>query len=332
MTELPAPFGLILPGIDVRQHVEMAKYADRIGVDSLWVLETRLVADAIGPMAVYAAATERIRIGSAVLPLWTRNPALLASTFATLDLLAPGRIVLGLGAWWEPLATRVGVKRQKAVGATREVIESVRQLLSMKEEVSYKGDYVQMERLYLDHGGTQPHDVKIYIGAVGPQMLRLAGRIADGVILNSNHTVAAIKKAVEHVRLGAESAGRSLDQIELLKNLPVKLGRDKKMLLQEVKPRLALYLAQQPHIQGPTEADPELVQRLKAIISWPATQEQAIEGARLIPDELVESLGCYGDEDNVRSRLREFKVAGITAPMVPEATKDKVDFLAKGGW
>ena len=332
MTELPTPFGLILPGIDVRQHVEMAKYADRKGVDSLWVLETRLVADAIGPMAVYAAATERIRIGSAVLPLWTRNPALLASTFATLDLLAPGRVVLGLGAWWEPLATRVGVKRQKAVGATREVIESVRHLWALKEEVSYNGDYVQMDRLYLDHGGTRPHDIKIHIGAVGPQMLRLAGRIADGVILNSNHTVAAVRKAIEHVRQGAESAGRSLDQIELLKNLPVKVGRNKKGLLQEVKPRLALYLAQQPHIEGPTEADPELVQRIKAVISWPATQEQAIEGAKLIPDELAESLGCYGDEDDVRARLREFKDAGITAPMVPEATKEKVDSLAQGGW
>ena len=332
MAQPSAPFGLTLSPIDVRQNVELAKHADRKGADSLWVIETRLVSDAIGPMAVYAAATERARVGSAVLPLWTRNPALIASTFATLDLLAPGRIVLGLGAWWEPLATRVGVKRQKSVRAMREVIESVRLLLSMKEEVNYDGDYVHMEKLYLDHGGTRPHDVKIYIGAVGPQMLRLAGRIADGVLLNNNHTVGATQSAVDLVKQGAESAGRSLDQIERLKLLPVIVNRDKKRLLQEFKPRLALYLAQQPHIEGPTEADPELVQRIKAVISWPATQEQALEGAKLIPDQLAESLGCFGDDENVRSRLREYMDAGVTAPIASQATKETVDFLAEGGW
>ena len=87
-------FGLMLQGTNVRRDVELAKYADKQGADSVWVLETRLVSDAIGPMAVYAAATTHVRVGSAVLPLWTRNPALLASTFATLDLLAPGRIVI----------------------------------------------------------------------------------------------------------------------------------------------------------------------------------------------------------------------------------------------
>ena len=332
MAESTARFGLMLPGTNVRQDVEIAKYAERAGGDSLWVLETRLVADAVGPMAVYAAATERIRIGSAVLPLWTRNPALLASTFATLDLLAPGRMVMGLGAWWEPLATRVGVDRRKSVGAMTEVIESVRRLLSMKDEVTYEGEYVHMEHLYLDHGGSRPHDVKVYIGAVGPQMLHLAGRIADGVILNSNHTVDSVRKAVEQVRRGAESVGRSLDQIERMKILPVKVDRDKKALVDAAKARLALYLAQQPHIEGPSQADPELVQRVKSVISWPATEEQAIEGAKLIPDELAESLGCYGDEDNVRARLREYREAGVTAPIVPEATRETVDFLAKGGW
>ena len=91
-------------------------------------------------------------------------------------------------------------------------------------------------------------------------------------------------------------------------------------------------MAQKPHIEGPTEADPELAQRIMAIISWPATQEQAVQGAKLIPDELPESLGCYGDEDTVRARLREYRDAGVTVPIVPEATRDTVDFLAQGGW
>ena len=325
-------FGLMLQGTNVRRDVELAKYADKQGAHSVWVLETRLVSDAIGPMAVYAAATTHVRVGSAVLPLWTRNPALLASTFATLDLLAPGRIVMGLGAWWEPLATRVGVKRRQSVTAMREVIESVQLLLSLDGEVNYKGQYVNMQELYLDHGGTTPHQVPSYIGAVGANMLQLAGRIADGAIINSNHTSSAVRRAVEHISIGADSAGRSLNTIDRMKILPVKVSRDKKSTLKSMKPRLALYLAQQPHIEEPSETDPELVKRINQIIHWPASQDEALKGASFISDDLVDSLGCYGDEDEVNAKLHEFRMASMTAPIVPEATPETIDSLSKGGW
>ena len=77
-------------------------------------------------MAAFAAVTERIKVGAGVVNNWTRNPALLASTFSTLDDLAPGRIILGLGAWWEPLASKVGVDRRKPLPAMRETVAAVR--------------------------------------------------------------------------------------------------------------------------------------------------------------------------------------------------------------
>ena len=98
MADKAKRFGITLYGGDLRANVEMARYADRKGVDSIWVIETRLTADAIGPMALYASATDRIRVGSAVIPIWTRNPALIAQTFATLDLLAPGSDSPGPGS------------------------------------------------------------------------------------------------------------------------------------------------------------------------------------------------------------------------------------------
>ena len=238
--------------------------------------------------------------------------------------------LLGLGGWWEPLASRTGAVRKKPLRAMREVVESVRSLLAMNEPVTYQGEYVHMDRLYLDHGGTSPHDVKIYIGAVGPQMLRLAGRIADGVVLNSNHTVDAVRRAVEEIKKGAELAGRSLDDVDRVKPTPVVLTRNKKQALRDAKPRLAQYLAQQPHIEGPTEVDPELARRVKQRIPWPATEGQVMEGARLIPDELVESLGCYGDEDEVRARVREFTDAGVKSLTVSQPSKEIIDFMAAG--
>lgn len=330
MTASQDRFGITLPGTNVRENIEVAQYADSKGVDSIWVIETRLTTDAIGPMAVYASATDRVRLGSGVIPLWTRNPALIAQSFATLDLLAPGRVILGLGAWWEPLATRTGVNRQKLIRAMREVVESVRMLLSMEEHVTYHGEYVYMEDLYLDHGRTQAHDVKVYIAAVGPQMLRLGGRIADGVVLNSFHTVGAVERAVGEIKKGAESAGRSLDEVERVILLTVRVTDDKKQALLEDKPGLAQYLAQQPHIEGPTEVDPELTQRVKALIPWPANEQQYMEGAKLIPDDLVESLGCYGDEDEVRAQIRAYLKAGATMPIASDGSKENIDFLARG--
>lgn len=330
MAELPSRFGLMLPGTDIRGSLELARHADRIGVDSLWVYETRLATDAIVPLGIYASVTERARLGTGIIPMWTRNPALIAQTFATLDLIAPGRVILGLGAWWEPLATRVGVKRESPVKAMQEVVEAVRLLLSLKEHVTYHGEYVHLDDVYLDHGGTTPHDVKIYIAAVGPQMLRLAGRIADGVVLNFQHTVGAIRQAVEAVKEGAESAGRSLEDVDRAQLQTVRVGRDKKRALEEGKPFLAQYIAQQPHIEGGTEMDPELARRIKEIIPWPATPQQVMEGAKLITDELIESVGCYGDADEVRSRLKEYKDAGVTMPIVSIGSRGDVDALAAG--
>ena len=89
--------------------IELARRAEARGFDAVWQADSRLVRDAVVPMAAFAAATERIRVGSGVIDIWTRNAARLASTFSTLDDLAPGRILCGLGAWWDPLATKVGI-------------------------------------------------------------------------------------------------------------------------------------------------------------------------------------------------------------------------------
>src|SRR5207249_11881342 len=105
--------------------------------------------------------------------------------FSTLDDLAPGRAMCGLGVWWEPLATKVGVNRRKPLQAMRETVEVVRRLLAM-EKVTFKGEFVSVEDIEIDivHGDRSPKDVPIYIGATGMKMMELSGEIADGVLLN----------------------------------------------------------------------------------------------------------------------------------------------------
>ena len=329
MKDIAKRFGIKLAGKGIRESIALAQYADDRGVDSIWVAEGRLATDAIVPVSVYAHATRRIRVGPGVIPIWTRNPALIAQTFATLDFLAPGRITLGLGAWWEPLASRVGVDMgKKVVRAVREYVESIRLLLSL-EEVTYHGEYVHLDGVSLDHGESEPHDVKIYLAAVGPQMLRLTGRIADGVVLNSAHTTEATRREVEEITKGAESVGRTLDDVDIVQPCTVRLTQNKKEALQLDKPMVAQFVAQQPHVAGPAGIDPDLVQRLRSVITWPSTPEQIREGAQLIPDRVVESLGCYGDEDEVRERLRAFEEAGVNC-LFPAASEEIIDFMGAG--
>ena len=116
---------------DLRDGLEYARYAETHGFEAVWQAESRLVRDAIVPMAAYAAVTERIKVGSGVINNWTRNIGLLAATFLTLDDLAPNRIICGIGAWWDPLASNVGIKRRKQLTAMRETVEVMRRLLNM---------------------------------------------------------------------------------------------------------------------------------------------------------------------------------------------------------
>src|SRR5579863_8539814 len=96
----------------IREGMSYSQFAEARGFEAVWQAESRLVREATVPMAAYAAVTSRIGIGSGVVNTWTRNVGLLAATFSTLDDLAPGRIRLGIGAWWEPLARKVGVRRR----------------------------------------------------------------------------------------------------------------------------------------------------------------------------------------------------------------------------
>ena len=169
----------------IAEAMEYATYAEQRGFEAVWQADSRLVRDAVVPMAAFATCTETLKIGSGVVDCWTRNPARPASTFSTLDDLAPGRMILGIGAWWDPLAAKVGIERRRPLKAMREVVEVCRSLLA-DETVTYQGEFVHLDGVELDYvyQERRPKDVPIYIGATGDRMLELTGEIADGVELN----------------------------------------------------------------------------------------------------------------------------------------------------
>ena len=217
----------------ISYEIEMAKYAEAQGFSEIWQADTRLARDCVVLMSALLAETSTLRIGSGVLPIYTRNPAVIAATWSTmweLGGLTPegeSRVMLGLGAWWEPIAGRVGAGRRKPLTAMRENVEAIRQLFTM-EEVTYEGEFVHLDRVRLDvaYGDTGPRDIPIYVGATGPKMLELTGEICDGAVLNYVVSTDYIRGAVERVHAGAAAAGRSADEIDLPELLVCSLSDD----------------------------------------------------------------------------------------------------------
>ena len=141
----------------LQDGIDLVQYAEANGFEAVWQAESRLVRDAIVPMAAFAATTNKIKVGSGVTNNWTRNIGLLAATFLTLDDLAQDRIICGIGAWWDPLASKVGIKRRKPLSAMRETVEVLRRLLNM-ENVTFHGEFHYVDGIQLDvvHGRTEP--------------------------------------------------------------------------------------------------------------------------------------------------------------------------------
>ena len=128
--DVPMKLGIsISEPLTFTQRVDLAKYCEDHGFDSIWTGEGGLSEDAIVPLALFANATSRVRLGTGIIPNKSRIAPLIAVTFRTLDQVAPGRLMLGLGAWWEPLASSVGTPVKKPIRAMREYITVIRALL-----------------------------------------------------------------------------------------------------------------------------------------------------------------------------------------------------------
>lgn len=297
--------------------IEYVRYAESRGFEAVWQAESRLVRDAIVPMAAFAATTARIKIGSGVINNWTRNAALIGATFSTLDDLAPGRILCGLGVWWEPLASKVGVNRRKPLLAMRETVEVVRRLLAM-EKVTFKGEFVNVDDIEIDivHGDRSPKNVPIYIGATGMKMMELTGEIADGVLLNYLVSPAYNREAMQHLRTGAEKAGRSIDEIDRPQLIVCSLDEDRARALDNARKLVTQYLGQQPHIMKASGVSSDLLDEIGRLLTWPAEEHQIQEAMKLVPDEVVQLITASGTPDECRAKVAEYIEQGCTCPVL----------------
>lgn len=302
---------------DLRDGLEYVRYAEEKGFEAVWQAESRLVRDAIVPMAAYAAVTETLKVGSGVINNWTRNIGLLASTFLTLDDIAPGRIICGIGAWWDPLAKNVGIDRRKPLLAMRETVEVLRRLLNM-ERVTFHGEFHQVDEIELDvvHGRREPRDVPIYIGATGPKMMELTGEIADGAVLNYCVPPEYNDQALESLEKGAKRGGRTLDSVDRPQLVVCSVDHDREAALDTSRELLTQYLAQQPHIAKASGVSQDVVIKIQSTLGWPATHEEIKQAKHFVPDDLVERITASGTPEDAKAKVQEYIDHGATCPIL----------------
>lgn len=305
------PLGLELPGEPTApEMMETARRAEALGYESIWLTETRFTRDAVTTTAAVATATERTRVATAVTNPYTRGAVLTAVTAATLDELAGGRFVLGIGPGSPTVLARQGIAFDHPLRRLRETIEVVRRLLR-GETLTFTGETLSVIDARLDFTPIRPA-IPIYLGVTGPKALALAGEIADGVILNGFVSLAYTERAVEIVRSAARSVGRDPDGIEIAASIVVSVDTDGRAARDAVRPVVATYLAEFPHIAREAGIATEQLDHIAAL-----HQRQGAAGAAtLVDDATVEALTCVGTIEEVQDALRRRRAAGVQLPIV----------------
>jgi 5,10-methylenetetrahydromethanopterin reductase len=303
----------------VREEMELAKYAEQKGFEAIWHAESRLARDALTPLAAIAAVTDKIKLGTGVINNWTRNVGLTAASFLTLDELSQGRTMLGVGAWWDPLAWKVGIERKKPLKAMREYVTVLQRLFRM-ENVTFEGEFVNVRDIRLDVVYGDPNtqrNIPIYIGATGWDMIELTGEIADGLLLNYLVSPDYNRTALEHLRQGAKKSSRNLDAIDRPQLVVCSLDDDADKALDSARPLVAQYLGQQPHIAKASGVKESLIEEVKtALGGWPAKPGGLEKAKRLVDDRLVRLITASGTAEDCARKVEEYNATGCTCPIL----------------
>jgi 5,10-methylenetetrahydromethanopterin reductase len=303
----------------VREEMRLAQYAENKRFEAVWHAESRLARDAFVPLAAIAAVTEKIKLGTGVINNWTRNVGLTAASFLTLDELSNGRSLLGIGAWWDPLAWKVGVERKKPLKAMREYVTVLQRLFKM-ENVTFEGEFVNVRDIRLDvvYGDpSTPRNIPIYIGATGWEMVELTGEIADGILLNYLVSPEYNRKALEHLRDGAKKGNRKWEHIDRPQLIVCSLDEDADRALDSARPLVAQYLGQQPHIAKASGVKESLIDEVKAALGgWPAKPGGLEKAKALVDDKLVQLITASGTADSCLKKVEEYNNTGCTCPIL----------------
>jgi len=288
----------------------VARRVEELGYESVWIADTGAGPDAFVVGAAVADATERLRIGTAVIPVYTRSPSVMAAGAGSVAQLAPGRVVLGIGVSSETIVdVWGGVPFEKPFTRIRETVALLRQMLA-GERVTFDGKTVRTRNFRLV--SLPPKPVPIYLAALMPPMLELAGEIADGIILNFM-PADAVPRMLEHVRRGAARAGRDASTLEVVSRFQTIVTDDVPAARAAIRHMMGPYFATSVYNRFVAWCGFE--EEARAILdAWRAKDRARNTGA--VTDDMIDRLAIIGSAAHCRERLEAFQRAGVTTPMI----------------
>jgi F420-dependent oxidoreductase-like protein len=298
----------------------LALEAETLGFDSVWVAEA-WGSDAVSLLAWVGASTKRIALGTAILQIPSRTPALTAMTAATLDRLSGGRLLLGLGVSGPQVVEGWhGVPYGKPLSRTRETVEIVRKVLARDEPLRFRGESYEIPAKGSELGkplklmmAPLRKDVPIYLAAIGPKNIALAAEIADGwlPILYSPSHAASFRES-----LAAGFAKRGGERpFDIAPGVTVSMGADLEKCFDAVKPNLALYVggmgARGKNFYNDLACRYGF-EREAALIQELYLDGKKKEAIAAVPNALVDEVALCGPKERIRDRLEAWKEAGVS--------------------
>jgi 5,10-methylenetetrahydromethanopterin reductase len=309
--------GLLFAGAPrVPEMVALARRAEERGFASVWVAETRMTRDGFVPLAAIAQATSRVKVGTGIVNVYTRGPVVVAISFAALAEIAPGRVLMGLGAGSPLVLAPQGVAWKKPVTRLREYCDVVRPLLR-GEEVRYDGEFVQLDGAQIQDllaadASIAKGEIPLVLGVTGRPAVELAGEVADGALYNACLPTSYLERARGWLAAGAARSGRDPAAIDVGMGIVSAVHEDSATGKDIAHRFCGLYLSLFPNIAKETGLDPELIAATRA-----AFEEGGVDAAlRVVPRSVVDLLCAAGTPAECQERLDEYRAAGVQEPVL----------------
>lgn len=301
--------------------------AEKLGFDFAWITDhfnNRNVYVTLGYLAAY---TNRIKLGLGVTNPYLVHPAVGAQSIATLNEMAPGRVVLGMGAGDKTTLDMVGVEQRSPLNAVRDATSVIRKFIA-RDTSGYDG------RIFVKNEGSRlnfkvPENVPIYIGAQGPNMLSLAGRIGDGVLINASHPK-DLQEALVHIEEGAKKVPRALSDLDVAAYTSFSVAKSEKDSRASVAPVVAFIVAGcPPAILEKHEVEPEAAGKIKDAL----VKRNWAEAFSSVDDQMVEAFSICGTPATCADKVEKLFKLGITqfvagSPLGPNM-RESIDLIGK---
>ena len=298
-------------GLSPSEIVDCVRLAEDLGYESAWMTEGH-AGDQFAILGACATATTRIRLGTAISSVFVRSAPTIAMAAATVDHLSGGRLILGLGSSHKvQVEGEHGLAFDRAIPRLRDTVAIVRALLR-DGVVAFKGEVITIERFELWFTPLRSV-MPIYLAALFPKMLQIAGELAQGVLL-TYPTLESGRRAAENVAIGARRVGRRPEDVEVASLLPCQVAESALEARERLRPGVAFYVSFFPRYNR-LLADAgfaEAIATVKAV--WDRGDRDG--AARLVPDALIDAVALAGTPAECREKIERYRASGIALPIV----------------